>query len=819
MSNKGREKNKVGGSGSVGRKGSGLGTGKVGREVAGKVISEVLNPRKKKTSQNRDNEEPGSRGLGGMPRGTVTRTSGFGGLPVKLVLVLLVGVLLFTAIRSCGGNSGKTDPDPVTPGTDVSKDPYFGFFSNQSTASSGWTMTSNLKKLDTSVASGSRAKRTKLAGNGNDTVTIMVYMCGTDLESKSAMATYDLQEMLKADVSDKINLIVYTGGCRSWKNNIVSSNVNQIFQLKTNDIECLVQNAGNAAMTNPATLQSFIEYCDDNFPADRYELIFWDHGGGSITGYGYDEKYSNSGSMDLAEIDQALTAAGVSFDFVGFDACLMATAETAFMLAEHADYMIGSEESEPGIGWYYTNWLTALSKNTSMPTIEIGKQIADDFVATCQQQCRGQSATLSLIDLAEFENTVPSKLTAFAQGTNNLITNNGYRTVASARSGSREFAASSGIDMVDMIDMANRLGTTEGKELCKALLGCVKYNNTSADMSNSYGLSIYFPYRSMNYVNSAIRTYQAIDLPTDYISCIRNFATTESTGQIASGGSSNPYSSLLGTFTQDYSTVSSGDLIYSLLGEFLSGALNTNTQPSYSNYYTDIFSFLFGGRSVDNRSLANYIAENHFDADLTWKNGKINLTKEQWEMVDDLQLNVFYDDGEGYIDLGTDNLIEIDENGNLIGDPVTDWMSINGMIIPYYYVAFNGQENGDYVNIGRVPVLMDGTPANLILAQIKEGDSLGWVVAGASFEYNEDPESAIQAKNLTELENGTKLEFVCDYYQYDGTYEDSYVINEMTVDGTWTIGNMDLDDPENLVATYQFTDIYQKDYWTNPIGK
>jgi hypothetical protein len=114
---------------------------------------------------------------------------------------------------------------------------------------------------------------------------------------------------------------------------------------------------------------------------------------------------------------------------------------------------------------------------------------------------------------------------------------------------------------------------------------------------------------------------------------------------------------------------------------------------------------------------------------------------------------------------------------------------------------------------------MDGTPANLILAQIKEGDSLGWVVAGASFEYNEDPESAIQAKNLTELENGTKLEFVCDYYQYDGTYEDSYVINEMTVDGTWTIGNMDLDDPENLVATYQFTDIYQKDYWTNPIGK
>ena len=31
------------------------------------------------------------------------------------------------------------------------------------------------------------------------------------------------------------------------------------------------------------------------------------------------------------------------------------------VLEPYADYMIASEETEPGIGWYYTGWLTALS--------------------------------------------------------------------------------------------------------------------------------------------------------------------------------------------------------------------------------------------------------------------------------------------------------------------------------------------------------------------------------------------------------------------------------------------------------------------------
>jgi hypothetical protein len=105
-------------------------------------------------------------------------------------------------------------------------------------------------------------------------------------------------------------------------------------------------------MTKPDTLSGFIQWCAQNFPANRNMLIFWDHGGGSVSGYGYDQKFPRPVPCPWAGIDTALAAGGVKFDFIGFDACLMATMETALMTSQYADYLIGSEETEPGVGWY-----------------------------------------------------------------------------------------------------------------------------------------------------------------------------------------------------------------------------------------------------------------------------------------------------------------------------------------------------------------------------------------------------------------------------------------------------------------------------------
>ena len=364
------------------------------------------------------------------------------------------------------------------------------------------------------AASPVRDKRFVPLGGGKDTVTGLIYMCGTDRESKYGMATSDLTEMAKANLSDKVNVIVETGGCKHWKNNIVSSSANQIYRVHDGGLERLESRFGNAAMTDPANLSKFIQYCDKNFPANRNILILWDHGGGSISGYGYDEKTGGRASMTLPQIDEALKDGGVTFDWIGYDACLMSTLETALVSADYADYLIASEEVEPGTGWYYTDWLNNLSRNTSISTEALGKNIIDTYVSACRQRSYNAQVTLAMTDLAMLQSRLPASFRDFSVSTNEMISGDEYQQVSNARAGARQFAQSTRINQVDLADLALRMGTDEGRALAQDIQDCVKYNGTT--ITKCYGLSVYFPYESMSSVSSAITTYDTLGLDEEY---------------------------------------------------------------------------------------------------------------------------------------------------------------------------------------------------------------------------------------------------------------------------------------------------------------
>ena len=740
---------------------------------------------------------------------------------IKFLLFLVIAFLVvnfvlgFFASQQSGSNtansSSNTTPAQTTP-KEEEKTEYQGFSNLSTTYSSNWQLSSNVGKLDNTVTQGIRAKRTDILGNQKDTVTIMVFMCGSDLESQAAMGVYDLQEMANAKIADNVNLIVYTGGCTKWHTDFISTRVNQIYQVVGNgQIGCLSDNAGTGSMVDPDTLVSFIEFCTDNFEANRYELIMWDHGGGSVSGYGYDEKYPKRGSMTLEQLDSALTRAGVEFDFIGFDACLMATTETALMLSEHADYMIASEESEPGIGWYYTNWLTKLSNNTSMPTVEIGKNIADDFVSMCASKTPNQTATLSVIDLAEVEGIVPQALTAFSQSTNELIDTN-YRTVAAARKGTREFAQQSYLDLVDLVDLASKIDTDEAKQLCQALMKAVKYNNTSRGISNAYGLSIYFPYRSTRYVNTVLNTYNNIDMNKEYTQVVRNFASYQTSGQVSSGGSHSAYESYNSYPSSNYySNQSSEELLIDLMDLFLGGSYSSN--DSYSSYYSSGLDALFGGRVSDN--MVKYIVENHFDGDLTWKDGKITLTDKQWSMIDSLKLNLFIDDGKGYIDLGKDSVFDIDENGSLLAPEDVTWLAISTdnekWHVVAYYDLYSTIDGDNTIYTGRIPVMINGKYANLITMIDDESSE----IVGAVYDYK--GESDVVSKTLYELSEDDVIQPVCDYYDYEGNFIDAYTLEDvLTYKDALYLGDVDISSYKTLIS-YEFRDLYGQDFYSTAL--
>lgn len=155
------------------------------------------------------------------------------------------------------------------------------------------------------------------------------------------------------------------------------------------------------------TLESFLSLGKAAFPEEnlRRVFVFWNHGGGSAGGVCLDERTGNV--LSLNEITDTFakvygnSEAKPPFEMVGFDACLMATYDTANALKGISRYMTASEETEPGNGWDYTKWVGTLANNPSMDGAELGRVICDSYMKGCREYGTADKATLSVIDISK----------------------------------------------------------------------------------------------------------------------------------------------------------------------------------------------------------------------------------------------------------------------------------------------------------------------------------------------------------------------------------------------------------------------------------
>ena len=183
--------------------------------------------------------------------------------------------------------------------------------------------------------------------------TILIYMCGNNLETKQGEATKNLNEIMAANLPENINVIIQTGGTLKWRNNIVSSNYCERYKIDNHKMVRLAQ-LPQADMGDSKTLSDFLSWGVENYPAQKTMALIWDHGSGSVNGVAFDELYGND-SLTLPELDNAFSHVSSKFEIVGFDACLMETVDTAEILAKYARYLIASEDVETGEGWNYTS--------------------------------------------------------------------------------------------------------------------------------------------------------------------------------------------------------------------------------------------------------------------------------------------------------------------------------------------------------------------------------------------------------------------------------------------------------------------------------
>ncbi len=185
--------------------------------------------------------------------------------------------------------------------------------------------------------------------------TIMLYIIGSNLESEGGLATDDLEEISRATLTDDTNIIIQTGGCTHWNNSFCNDDEVQRFCYKDGKFNEL-DNLGTVSMANIDALTDFITFAADEYPADDYVLILWDHGGGVPVGYGVDENFPDDMIYDY-QLGHGIAKTGVHFDSIVFDACNMCTLEVGMSLKDVADYMIGAESYVNGNGLAYTNWL------------------------------------------------------------------------------------------------------------------------------------------------------------------------------------------------------------------------------------------------------------------------------------------------------------------------------------------------------------------------------------------------------------------------------------------------------------------------------
>ena len=156
-------------------------------------------------------------------------------------------------------------------------------------------------------------------------VTILAYVCGSDLESEDGEATDDIREMISSGIgkSGALTVLVATGGCSRWQKYGISSRNVQYYRLGSSGPE-LLKDVGRRNMGEADTLSDFLRYGISAAPAERYVLILWDHGGGPVFGLCNDENYRDD-SLSLTELRTGLVNGlkSTKLDIIGFDCCLM----------------------------------------------------------------------------------------------------------------------------------------------------------------------------------------------------------------------------------------------------------------------------------------------------------------------------------------------------------------------------------------------------------------------------------------------------------------------------------------------------------------
>ena len=330
--------------------------------------------------------------------------------------------------------------------------------------------------------------------------TVLAYICGTDLESEGAMASYNFSEIAQTLPNDSVNVVIQTGGTRQWHTEELGIKLDS---KKTNRLIYgeegfeLVDELALKNMASAETLSDFIAWGAKEYPAEKYMLVMWDHGGGSESGLIVDE-FHNDAIMPLYDFERALSKADVYLESVVVDCCLMASLEMAQALEGHAGYLTASEEVEPGQGDAWDGWLQYLYDDPDCSGAEVGRVLCNKTqqkYVELNDEMSTAILTQSVIDINRIP-TVDRAFDAFFSALGKIVRDPQNYRLYRMRTDLAEHYPDKTSGMVDLVDLADKAKETglmdsEAIRLHKAVEDAVLYSVKGKGRSYSHGLSYF----------------------------------------------------------------------------------------------------------------------------------------------------------------------------------------------------------------------------------------------------------------------------------------------------------------------------------------
>lgn len=375
-----------------------------------------------------------------------------------------------------------------------------------------------------SVYSSGESPVTTLAeAQGQGTWTILVYLdADNDLES-AGVNNFNQMEALGS--TKDIRIVVQMDRCVGEDDSNGDWTDTRRY-LITKDSDTNLMNSirldssplGELDMANPQTLRDFVTWGEQEFPADHYCLIIWNHGGGwQFRSFAAQPEFkyvliddASNSQMNVNEIPTALS--GLNIDVIAFDACYMQEIEVAYELRNTARYMVGSASVEPSSGYNYTRWLNRIMVDTTPEGLS--RAIVDAYAAEYPYPRTG--ITQSALDLSR----VSEVTNAMTQLAHVLEANASTQSTAlrSARNAALNYSSGGAQQFsFDLLDYANRCKNAIGTDaqdaynsLANAMSDMVIASVHNSDMPTANGFGIYIP--SPDYYDSR---YEQLNIAAD----------------------------------------------------------------------------------------------------------------------------------------------------------------------------------------------------------------------------------------------------------------------------------------------------------------